>query len=379
MASQDEVLKLIAQVEDKFSRPMVDLQRQLRATAELMDKNFKVTHKNTLAQNTAFGQLKKGVTEAGHAMSGVLNPAMSAFGLTSLSVAGAVAAVAKSVHDFTQKADSISQVSNITGIAADKVKLLGEQYELAGGNAADFRAQLAGFSREMLDVHWRLGSYQTMAAQGMGDLAEKLRNTQGEAKQLDLLMTEFMNAGPDKRKLLAEDFPILQQYLGQTKAEIVDIQRRAAAGFVAMTDEQIRLGVEGEKAWHRIGVAIDNVKNKIGAAVVEGADKGVSVGITRGSPIYNAIKAIVGPKAAEEVAVDALPQHALGGHVTRDHVAMVHQGEDIIPAGGSASQSDSINMIAVGTRKGVTDGLWDFYNARMGVQGGSGESMPGGG
>src|ERR1035437_3249073 len=142
MASQDEVLKLIAQVEDKFSRPMVDLQRQLRATAELMDKNFKVTHKNTLAQNTAFGQLKKGVTEAGHAMSGVLNPAMSAFGLTSLSVAGAVAMVAKSVVDFTHRATAIHEVSNITGIAANQVKLLSEQYELAGGSAEDFGAQL---------------------------------------------------------------------------------------------------------------------------------------------------------------------------------------------------------------------------------------------
>src|ERR1035437_9123503 len=118
MGSQEETLKLVAQVTDSFSKPMTDLRRQLQATAELMDRNFKVTHKNTLAQNTAFGQLKKGVTEAGHAMSGVLNPAMSAFGLTSLSVAGAAAAVAKSVHAFTQKADSISQVSNITGIAA---------------------------------------------------------------------------------------------------------------------------------------------------------------------------------------------------------------------------------------------------------------------
>src|ERR1035437_7833411 len=112
MASNDEVLKLIAQVEDKFSRPMVDLQRQLRATTELMDKNFKVTHKNTLAQNAAFGQMKKTVTETGHAVTGILSPAMSTLGLTSLSVAGALAMAAKSVSDFTQRADALHVVSN---------------------------------------------------------------------------------------------------------------------------------------------------------------------------------------------------------------------------------------------------------------------------
>src|ERR1035437_2484780 len=299
MGSQEETLKLVAQVTDSFSKPMTDLRRQLQATAELMDRNFKVTHKNTALQNTAFGQMKKGVTEAGQAMSGVLNPAMSAFGLTSLSVAGALAMVAKSVYDFTQHADGIHVVSNITGIAADQVKLLGEQYTLAGGNAADFRSQLAGFSREMLDVHWRLGSYQTMAAQGMGDLAEKLHDTQGEAKQLDLLMTEFMNAGPDKRKLLAEDFPILQQYLGRTKDQILEIQRTSAAMHQEMTDAEVELGRKGAESWRKIGIDIDKVKDKIGIAVAEGMQTPVSVGITRGSPIYNAIRTIIGPRSEE--------------------------------------------------------------------------------
>src|ERR1017187_1826534 len=102
MGSQDEVLKLIASVEDRFSKPMVDLQRQLRATTELMDKNFKATHKNTQTQTTAFGQMKKVVGEVGQALTGVLSPAMSTFGLTSFTVAAALAAVGKSVASFAQ-------------------------------------------------------------------------------------------------------------------------------------------------------------------------------------------------------------------------------------------------------------------------------------
>src|ERR1035441_3230906 len=113
MASQDEVLKLIAQVEDKFSRPMVDLQRQLRATAELMDKNFKVTHKNSQTQHTDFVGMKKVVTEAGHAVTGILSPAMSAFNLTSLSVVGALAATSAAVKKFVTSTVEIGRIANI--------------------------------------------------------------------------------------------------------------------------------------------------------------------------------------------------------------------------------------------------------------------------
>jgi hypothetical protein len=67
-----------------------------------------------------------------------------------------------------------------------------------------------------------------------------------------------------------------------------------------------------------------------------------------------------------------VPSHAAGGNISKTGLALIHRGETITPADSSSrSKNDAVDIIAVGTRKGVYDGMIDFQQYLNGEKGGS--------
>jgi uncharacterized protein (TIGR02594 family) len=399
--SDTETMKLVAQVVDQFSKPLVDMQRQLAKTAEILAKMNKTGAIGAKAHAAEMFQFKKAAVEAGNAVSGVLTPAMSSFGLTSLTVAGAVATASKAVVDFTKYGRGVTSLARETGATTEAVQKLGIAFQLAGGTQEQFNASFEDFADEMRDFAAGGPRYQALAVhlgKGFEGFAEQIRHAGTPTQQLAVAMRVFAHAGTQAREEMVKYIPYLAQYRGLGEQEILQIQARSEATNV-LSAAQLKLADQSAATWARISVGIDRVKNELGDELVPMILKVTKlfeymtpsrIGERRQNAnsfmadVAGAINAATGqpstfnqrfatPADVDTMTPEQLQGHAAGGHVIRDHIAMVHQGEDIIPFDapggnplktGQSSAGDAVQMIAVGTRKGVYDGLWDFYNSK---------------
>lgn len=80
------------------------------------------------------------------------------------------------------------------------------------------------------------------------------------------------------------------------------------------------------------------------------------------------------PRSGLDWLKSLLPHKQMGGQISKDMAIWAHQGETIQPVGqGSGGGSgDAINTIAIGVRKGVYDGMIDFWQYMKGDKSGSG-------
>src|ERR1017187_900359 len=209
MGSQDEVLKLIAQVEDKFSRPMVDLQRQLRATAELMDKQFKATHKSTQTQTEDFKALKKVTDEFGQVVQNVVAPAMNKFGLASFSVAAAVAAVVVTVQKWVNLGEHLRQLNIATGMTVNSMKDLMAVGKNVGITNDEMAASFERVNDILFDTKQNIGGlYQLLSTQRdpyYQSILQKIKAAKNEddAIAIELKALDHMKDPAAKRKFLS--------------------------------------------------------------------------------------------------------------------------------------------------------------------------------
>jgi len=147
--SDPDTLRLAAKISDEFSGPLRDMQRSLRSFAA----QTAGLHKQGIAaakdHGKAFHEMQRSVHELTDRVKGGLTPAMAAFGFTSLSVAGAIAAVTKSVVDFGANARNLSNLAKFSGFSADAVQGLEELSEGLGSTKADMDTFIKSFSTNM--------------------------------------------------------------------------------------------------------------------------------------------------------------------------------------------------------------------------------------
>lgn len=113
--SQDEALRLSAEVVDKSTGPLKNIAAMLRSVAREGQE-----HTETLGKG--FMRLESGMKAASGTATSVLTPAMASIGVTALSVSAAIAGVGAAVRSFGSSAKEIGQLSRDTGIAADKLR-----------------------------------------------------------------------------------------------------------------------------------------------------------------------------------------------------------------------------------------------------------------
>jgi hypothetical protein len=189
--AEQETLKLVAQVVDQFSVPIRDMQRQIGAMADQLRKTHKVGIGDADAHMKAFRKLREETHELGGQVKGVVTPAMAAFGVTTLSVAGAIAAITKSVGDFGTVARNLSNLSHFSGLTVQDVRVYEELAAALGSSKTEMDGFITSFSTNM-DQWRRLGRGQ-MAEFFAGDgtqirnLGIALRHTADNAQALGLV------------------------------------------------------------------------------------------------------------------------------------------------------------------------------------------------
>jgi len=102
------------------------------------------------------GELRQTTHRLSDEVKGVLTPAMAAFGLGSLSVAGAIAAITKSVVDFGGAARNLSNLSHFSGLTVQDVRVYEELASALGSSKTEMDGFITSFSTNM-DQWRRLG------------------------------------------------------------------------------------------------------------------------------------------------------------------------------------------------------------------------------
>jgi phage-related tail protein len=117
-----EALQLIAQVTDRFSAPMRDMQRQL----SLFDEKGRKVHtegvKAARLHAQQYAELQKQTKETARTVKELLTPTLAVLGVGAISAGAAMAGLTKSILDFGESAKQLKFLREETGLTIDQLR-----------------------------------------------------------------------------------------------------------------------------------------------------------------------------------------------------------------------------------------------------------------
>jgi hypothetical protein len=150
-------MRLVASVVDAYSGPL----KNMRKAFQDLQANINGTHKDGIAISKdharAYSDLQRNVDKVRQNLSGAFTPALAAVGITALSTSGAIAAVAEAVKSLGEKSQSLKFLSRQTQLSTDTLRTWEGMAERVGSSAEAMDAGVAKFG-------------DTMAAAGRGFL-----------------------------------------------------------------------------------------------------------------------------------------------------------------------------------------------------------------
>lgn len=162
--SEQDTLRLVAEVVDRFSTPMRNLRSQLQGMSR-----EGAAHAETLGKG--FQKLEGSLKGVAQTTTTVLNPALATVGVTSLTVGAAIAGVGASLRSFAGNTAVLAQASRDTGVAAQTLRDVQNILGKVGVGAEQSGAAIVGFAEKM-----------RLARDGIGPVMEFLR-TQGRTAE----------------------------------------------------------------------------------------------------------------------------------------------------------------------------------------------------
>jgi hypothetical protein len=218
MASQDETMRLVAELLDKTSGPLKDIQKSLRDTATVAKKMTGDGATGTKDHAKAYGNLRESIEKTRREVSGAFSPAMASLGLATFGVGEAIGKATEQLKKFAEQYTVMRDASRRSGQSVDFLEkmagtiedLTGEAPEEAIQNLANMREQMDRLSRQRPDTvnAWRdayTGLYETLGQDLMGktlkqqiDLAMRWKEAHPEIA-IDKIRDVFRLMGLDQR------------------------------------------------------------------------------------------------------------------------------------------------------------------------------------
>jgi hypothetical protein len=218
MASQEETMRLVAELLDKTSGPLKDIQKSLRDTAAVAKKMQGEGTAGATDHAKAYGNLHSSIEKTRREVSGAFTPAMAALGLTTFGAGEAIGKVTEQLKSFAEQYTVLRDASRRSGQSVDFLEkmagtiedLTGEAPEEAIQNLANLREQMDRLTRQRPDTvnAWKnayTGLYDTLGKDLMGktlkqqiDLAMRWKETHPEIA-IDKVRDVFRLMGLDQR------------------------------------------------------------------------------------------------------------------------------------------------------------------------------------
>jgi CHAP domain len=185
MAEQDEAIKIVVEVVDKFSKPLADLKKELD---RLDDKGGDGAHK--LKRN--FDGLRESIVNVSQALNATLVPALRALGVGFAGVGATIAAAVTALKSFAGSTEVLSRLSRETGISIDRMKEFEAVGRRLGISSGEMRQGFREFSAEMHKSRQGIGEMdKELRGRGLWTFADQLRHTKTNAQAFELAMKEL--------------------------------------------------------------------------------------------------------------------------------------------------------------------------------------------
>lgn len=150
--SEQETLRLVAEVVDKYSGPMKEMLAALKKLGEGAKDVHEKGAKQTNQHEKAYRDLRDQLLRVKDTTSDVLRPAFMALGVTVLSVAGSIAAVSEAVKNFGDYGQKLEYAHRASGLLTGTLRGLAEANEAFGGSAENTIRSLESFGDHMKEL-----------------------------------------------------------------------------------------------------------------------------------------------------------------------------------------------------------------------------------
>jgi hypothetical protein len=191
--SEDQTMRLVAELLDKTSGPLKDIQRSLKQTADIAKSMHGGGIVSTREHNKQYKEMRERVMALKEGVAGSLVPAMAVLGVTAYGTGEAIAAI------------------------AEKLKKAGESYNVL--NDAARRGHVSvGYLTAMTVALERLGVAPDKARDSIASMGTHLsRIARGSVPELNALTKTFGNFVPTIKNALKGTTTIEQQITALTK------------------------------------------------------------------------------------------------------------------------------------------------------------------
>lgn len=270
-----EQLQLAAQVVDKFSAPIRDLQRQL----QLLAKETKGAHKegagDAQKHSKAWGDLQKTVVTASEKVKSEFVPAIDAMGLSALTAATSLAGIVAAVKGVAGSVQTWTYLSKETGLSVQQLRAYEGMAVRVGSSSEAMDSSLQGFSHTLTDMRHGLGgAYIELNKFASGQkLADQLRASTDAGQALnDVFSTMDSIQGKTAADTIQQRENLLRLLgLIPELARLTGDQRKSLEEWLnsnlRLSAAQVKGNLDAQLSFFKLGQELDQLKIQIGSGL----------------------------------------------------------------------------------------------------------------
>lgn len=254
----DQTMRMVAEVVDKATAPLRGIQRQLGSI---------VAPASLKAIQRDFEGVQRSVVATGHSITSGLTPALAGFGVTSLSLAGGIAAITSAIRGFAGSANELRGFSRESGLAVEQLRLLQAVANRAGLGEA-LGSSVKGFADAMFDFRRRASDGYRFIANFRPELAKQILAAGGDVNKEIMISLEAIDRekNPVIRRKIAEAVglgPMAELGGGELRKRIEDARKNIG--------EMPAGAMEGAKRYKEamdgLSESLGRVKEQLGASL----------------------------------------------------------------------------------------------------------------
>lgn len=256
MATEEETMRIVAEVVDKFSKPLREMREGLRGVS---------TSEGQKRLQQQFRGLRDEIEDAKKTIVDGLSPALGGLNIRALTVGGAIGAVAvavgRSTFEVARNVERLRLISGSSGVGVNSMRALGYAIEEVGGKSEQIAGSVQGFARNMKELRAGVGgTLSELFKNGdanVRNFALSLRSVGSNDEALNLII-KFLDriSNPIDKQRFVEAFGLPAEMAGITAKQWEENQKKTARVSKDMERDAEVLS----KAWRELGRSWDNLQ-----------------------------------------------------------------------------------------------------------------------
>lgn len=269
----DDQLRMVAEVVDKFSGPLRELQKLLKGTNAEQGRQAREQREAAQALRRDNEQLARSLTE-------LVKPALGGVGLASLSAVGALTAMGRAAVGFADSARTFRIISQETGISIQNLRTLNAVAKTVDIAPEEMQSAVRKLALNFELAKRQAGDLYTALSQHIETLPllEEVRRAKDPMEAFIRLVDGIkkLNIAPEFKALIAREAGIPEALI-QITGTMREETEKWRGHIAKMTKESVENAEKFKLAWQDTQQVFENLTNAIGAVALPPLTAAMSV------------------------------------------------------------------------------------------------------